>query len=71
MNDEVETFSAVANFIEEKFASLEKRIKELEDSPASTGLTHNPENSYNKGESINKVGFSANDRVRSIINKFN
>jgi len=71
LNDEVETFSAVANFIEEKFASLEKRIKELEDSPASTGLTHNPENSYNKGESINKVGFSANDRVRSIINKFN
>ena len=39
---EVETFSAVANLIEEKFESLEKRIEAMEDSPASTGLTHTP-----------------------------
>ena len=66
LNDEVETFSAVANFIDEKFSSLEKRIKELEDSPASDGLTHTPEQ-FKKAES-NKIGnMSINDRIKHYI----
>ena len=69
---EVETFSAVANMIEDKFSELETRLSKLEDSPASEGLTHTPEKtSFNKADVNNKVNISANERARKIINSFN
>ena len=68
---EVETFSAVANMIEDKFSELETRLSKLEDSPASEGLNHTPENSYDRDSVNNKVALSANERARKIINSFN
>jgi hypothetical protein len=68
---EVETFSAIANFIDEKFNALEKRIQSIEDSPASEGLSHSPESRIEKMNDNTKVTLSAQERVRKIINSFN
>jgi urease accessory protein UreE len=68
---EVETFSAVANMIEDKFSELETRLSKLEDSPASEGLTHTPESLFKKEEVNNKVSLSSQERARKIINSFN
>jgi len=64
----VETFSAVANFIDEKFSELEKRIIELEDSPASKGLTHSPTSFSEVKEHNKKIGdMPIKDRINYYI----
>ncbi len=62
---EVETFSAVANLIDEKFEELNKRLSALEEEPGDTGIIQMA--SDNKAKKVALANMTMAQRVKHIM----